>query len=193
MRPNTHVVGRAKRERSDQELLRASKAGQGGFDAFYTRHRDVILAFHARRVRDPEAALDLTAETFAAALAAIHAPDRKVPDAPLPWLFTIAHNKLVDSYRRGQIQDDMRRRLAMEPLPVTEDDLERVMGASDTDVLAELERRLPPDQFEAVRARVFDERDYAEIAEALQCSESVVRMRVSRGLRRLRVFVKEDR
>jgi RNA polymerase sigma-70 factor (ECF subfamily) len=37
-----------------------------------------------------------------------------------------------------------------------------------------------------VKARVVDEREYAEIAAVMRCSELVVRKRVSRGLGRLR-------
>ena len=42
---------------------------------------------------------------------------------------------------------------------------------------------LPPDQREAVLARHVAEQPYAVIAERLGCSESVVRQRVSRGLK----------
>jgi RNA polymerase sigma factor (sigma-70 family) len=45
---------------------------------------------------------------------------------------------------------------------------------------------LPADQREAVRGRVLEDRSYQELATSLQCSESVVRQRVSRGLRSLR-------
>jgi RNA polymerase sigma factor (sigma-70 family) len=55
-----------------------------------------------------------------------------------------------------------------------------------TGVLALLED-LPPRQREAVRARVLFEREYADIAAELRCSEMVVRQQVSRGLTRLRV------
>ncbi|MGO9763978.1 MAG: sigma factor-like helix-turn-helix DNA-binding protein [Solirubrobacteraceae bacterium] len=39
---------------------------------------------------------------------------------------------------------------------------------------------------DALRARILDERDYAQIARELRCSEAVVRKRVSRALRTLR-------
>ncbi len=45
---------------------------------------------------------------------------------------------------------------------------------------------LPETERTAVRARVVDEREYREIAGALECSESVIRQRVSRGLARAR-------
>jgi DNA-directed RNA polymerase specialized sigma24 family protein len=40
------------------------------FGRFYDRYVRSLLAYFQRRTRDPEAAADLTAETFAAALAA---------------------------------------------------------------------------------------------------------------------------
>jgi len=38
---------------------------------------------------------------------------------------------------------------------------------------------------------VIDERDYADIAMDMRCSEAVVRKRVSRGLRNLRTHLEE--
>ena len=52
---------------------------------------------------------------------------------------------------------------------------------------------LPEEQRTAVQARVVHERDYAEIAAELECSEAVVRQRVSRGLRTLRTRLAGER
>jgi RNA polymerase sigma-70 factor (ECF subfamily) len=45
---------------------------------------------------------------------------------------------------------------------------------------------LPSDQREAIKARVVEERSYEQLAATYRCSPSVVRKRVSRGLRTLR-------
>jgi DNA-directed RNA polymerase specialized sigma24 family protein len=45
---------------------------------------------------------------------------------------------------------------------------------------------LMADQFEALRARVLDERGYEDIARQLECSTAVVRKRVSRAISTLR-------
>ena len=42
-----------------------------------------------------------------------------------------------------------------------------------------------------MRARVIDERDYADIAKDMRCSEAVVRKRVSRGLGTMRARLEE--
>jgi RNA polymerase sigma factor (sigma-70 family) len=175
------------RQDDDRDLLRESRRGNGGFEAFYRRHCEAVLAFHAQRVRDPEQAADLTAETFAAALLAVHDRSRELPDAPVTWLFTIAHRKLIDSYRRGRVVAAARRELDLPPLAIDDQDIERIIDVSaSTDVALGLAAQLPPDQFQALRARVLDEREYADIARELECSEAVVRMRVSRALKKLR-------
>jgi RNA polymerase sigma-70 factor (ECF subfamily) len=60
----------------------------------------------------------------------------------------------------------------------------------DAGLAAALER-LPAGQRAAIRARIVDELDYAEIAGRLACSEAVVRKRVSRGLAALRRDLEE--
>jgi RNA polymerase sigma-70 factor (ECF subfamily) len=180
--------------RADRELLAACRDGRDGFGVFYTRYRATVLAFCAQRVADAELAADLTAETFAAALLAVHDARRPLPDVPAAWLLAIAHRKLVDSYRRGTVRDDARRRLAMEPVVLYDEDIERIHSVADsTDVVATLAEVLSPHQLHAVRARVLDERPYADIAAELGCSQTVVRMRVSRALTVLRaVEVRHD-
>jgi RNA polymerase sigma-70 factor (ECF subfamily) len=51
---------------------------------------------------------------------------------------------------------------------------------------------LSADQLRALTARVLDERDYPAIARQLECSEAVVRKRVSRALKTLREAIEES-
>ena len=52
---------------------------------------------------------------------------------------------------------------------------------------------LPEEQRSAIHARILQEREYAEIAGELRCSEAVIRQRVSRGLRTLRARLESQR
>ena len=173
----------------DERLLRAAGAEPAAFGAFYRRHEDRVLSYFLSRVGDPEVAADLTAETFAAALAGAHRFRPRKGPAPA-WLFGIAHNILAMSRRRGRVEARARRRLGMASIVLTDETVERI-GELDRTAL-ELVDELPADQQEAVRARVIDERDYEDIAMDLRCSEGVVRKRVSRGLGALRARL-EDR
>jgi RNA polymerase sigma-70 factor (ECF subfamily) len=47
---------------------------------------------------------------------------------------------------------------------------------------------LPAEQRAAIRGRVIEGRDYADLARELQCPEMVVRQRVGRGLRTLKAL-----
>lgn len=159
------------------------------FSEFYRRHLPAVTAFFARRVRDREAAFDLTAETFAAVVVSADRFDRARGPAAA-WLLGIAEHKLIDSVRRQRVEADARRRLALEPVVITDADLVCVEEFSHQPDLAELVAALPVAHREAVVARVIEERTYPEIAAHLRCSEAVVRQRVHRGLRRLREQLK---
>ena len=174
--------------RPDVVLLRAARDGDGeAFGEFYRRRRALLLGYLRPRVPDAETAADLMAESFAAALLAIRDPRRPVPDEPVAWLLTIARNKLIDSVRRGRVEQAARDRLAFEPLELDDEDIARIEdAAASIDMAASLEDLLSADQHAALRARIMDEREYSDIARDLRCSEAVVRKRVSRALKTLR-------
>jgi DNA-directed RNA polymerase specialized sigma24 family protein len=87
----------------DERLLATARAEPGAFGGFYRRYEDRVLSYFLARVGDPEVAADLTAETFAAALASAHRfrPRKKPASA---WLFGIARNTLAMSRRRGRVE-----------------------------------------------------------------------------------------
>jgi RNA polymerase sigma factor (sigma-70 family) len=172
----------------DATLLQASAHGDAeAFAAFYRRHLASVLRFCLRQTGSREAAADLTGEVFAAALASCGRYEAR-HDTATPWLLGIARNKLLESRRRGRVEDAARRRLGIARLELDDDDLARVdeLAALGDRPAVSLVEALPSDERAAVRARIVEERDYADIAAELECSESVVRKRVSRGLARVR-------
>ncbi|MEV4419150.1 RNA polymerase sigma factor [Patulibacter sp. NPDC049589] len=179
----------------DEALLRSAASGDDlAFAVFYRRHADGVTGFHLRRTGRPELAFDLTAETFAAVVVGL----RRFDPAKGPatgWLYGIAANKLLESLRRGRVEDRARRELRLDPVVLEDAGFARVedrASAADEDALRLALQALPEDQRAAVLARVVDERPYDEIARELSCSTSVVRQRVHRGLRQMRTQM-EDR
>ena len=168
---------------SDEALLAGTDPA--GFEEFYGRHVDTLLGFFARRTRDAELAADLTAETFAAALSGRRRFDAGHGSA-VGWLFGIAMKKLADAQRRGYADKKARRRLGMERIDLTDADIARIDRLGESTAASALVEALAPDQREAIRAHVLDERSYADIAADIEVSEAVVRKRVSRGLKTVR-------
>lgn len=174
--------------RSDTELLLAARDGDArAFGVFYRRHRLLTLAYLRRRTDDPETAADLLAESFAAALARVLDRAQTLPETPVAWLLTIARNKLIDSWRRGRVEAAAREQLGMQPLSLRDSDLGEIERlVAETDLRESLARLLPADQMQALAERVLEDRSYTEIARRMDCSEAVVRKRVSRALATLR-------
>jgi len=171
------------RHDSDEQLL--TRGDAASFEPFYVRHVDALLGYFARRTRDAELAADLTAETFAAALTARrrYRPEKGAAGA---WLYGIAFKKLADAQRRGYAENRARRRLGMERIELTDEDVLRIENLADDESASLLVEQLAPDQRDAVVAHVVDERSYGEIAGRQGTSEAVVRKRVSRGLHTVR-------
>ncbi len=179
-------------EISDADLLASTRSNPSAFASFYDRYEASVVGYFARRTGNAELAADLTGEVFASAL---EAAARYRPAAPTAagWLFTIAHNTLMTSLRRGRVESRARRRVGIrEAIAFAPDELERVeASAKRDDWVLELLDRLPVDQREAIRSRVVDERPYSDIARELQTSELVIRKRVSRGLSTMRKQLEE--
>ena len=179
-------------EVDDRTLIRASRRDAQPFGVFYARHERRLLVYLVRRTPSAELAADLCAEVFAVALEACRAGAAR-PETPVAWLFGIANHKLADSIRRRQVDDRARRRLQMRSIELSRGQLSAIERLSHDDEAMLLLSELSAEQREAVLARVVDDREYAEIARSLRCSESVVRKRVSRGLAALRLRLGEDR
>ncbi len=162
--------------KSDAELLRSARKSAGPFRELYERYAERVHAYHQRRTRSADAALDLTAETFA---------QNEAGGSAGPWLFGIARNVLLESVRRGRIERATSERLGIferldrEPAQVEPE-------ASWLDGLDEAFAALPESQRTAVELRVLGDLDYDAVADVLATTQPAARVRVSRGLAALR-------
>jgi RNA polymerase sigma factor (sigma-70 family) len=160
-----------------------------GFVALYERESEAVLVFCARRVLDPETALDLTAETFAQAFRARRAFRGSTEVEARAWLLTIARRQIGRFLRRGSLDRRALQRVGIQTpvlAPDEAEEIERRAGlVSLRAALATELARLNVDQREALRLRVVEERPYPEVARRLGVSEATARARVSRGLRAL--------
>lgn len=169
--------------------LRNSRTDPAAFSRFYEAEAPRLLIFFARRTCDPHAALDLCAETFAAAFAGRKRFRGDSDDEARAWLYGIAQHQLSRFFRRGATERRALARLGMQVPAMSEDDLELLEREAD---LAGVRARvrsgledLSGDHREALRLRVVEELPYDEVARRLGVSEPTARARVSRGLRAL--------
>lgn len=155
----------------------------------YRSHARDLLVFFTRRVYDPEIALDLVAETFAAAFAGRRSFRDEDPTQAIRWIYGIANHQLAHYFRRGAVERRALAKLGVEVPVMTEHEYERIIELTGLDqlrgrVAAALDE-LPLDQRRAIELRIIEERPYREVSDEMGISEQVARARVSRGLRAL--------
>src|ERR1700722_1215534 len=118
-------------------VARVARGNETAFGVLYRRYLPLVLRWSLRQTGDREVAADLAAEVFAAALIASrrYAPEQGSVAA---WLLGIAKNKLRGSRRRKRVEDAARRKLGLEPVTLTDADLDRVdeLASLDTDISA---------------------------------------------------------
>jgi RNA polymerase sigma factor (sigma-70 family) len=175
---------------SDAELLRASRRDDHAFRQVYDRHAGRVFRFLEARCDERETALDLTAEVFARAWLHRGRFRDEAGGSALPWLLGIARNVLRASLEQRRIETEARRRLGLEYRDAT---VEPDAGWLLEDV-GEIElvlTRLPAAERDAIALRVVESLSYRDVATRLECSEAAARVRVHRGLSRLRAILEE--
>jgi RNA polymerase sigma factor (sigma-70 family) len=181
-------------DRTDSQLLLASKDDADAFTELYRRHAEELLRYFARRILDPEAAAELTAETFAEAFAS----RRNYTDVGVngvAWLYGIARNRLSRFFRTGRVDAAARRRLGMPERELPPEDYERIEDLVDfapiRGALLDALETLSSDHREAMRLHVIEGLEYPEVARRMRCSEANARQRVSRGLRKVAMVLRD--
>jgi RNA polymerase sigma-70 factor (ECF subfamily) len=174
--------------RSDAELIVASPTDPHAFRELYDRWADCLLAYFYRRVRNPEVAADLLAETFAVAYER-RGSFRDVGKPGGSWLYGIARRELSRYFRRSRVELRAVQRLGLEVPQLDQVSVAAIEALEGVDAnrawLTDALARLSVRERDAVQLRVVGELDYGEIARRLQCSEAAARTRVHRGLARL--------
>jgi RNA polymerase sigma factor (sigma-70 family) len=172
----------------DAQLILASRDDPAAFRLLYDRWAERLLAYFYVRVRDPDVAADLLAETFAVA----YERRRRFKDTGRPggaWLYGIARKELSHFFRRSAVDRRALKRLGIAVPVLDEESTARIEQLAEVEtqeprLVAALERMTELER-EAVELRVLDELEYSEIALRLGCSEGSARTRVHRGLARL--------
>jgi RNA polymerase sigma-70 factor (ECF subfamily) len=155
----------------------------------YDRYSTRLVRYLQQQGARDDVALDATQEMFARLIVQGRRVRPSSDGTIWPWLAVSGRNLLRDWQRRGAIEAKARHRLNLPVSPEATDPLARIEATQLQAGLSDGLERLSPDQRTAVTARVIQERDYSEIADATGTSEATVRRRVSRGLRAMQTFL----
>lgn len=180
------------REPSDEELmLRAAQADPDAFAQLYHRHKEGLLNFCYRLLRNWEDAGDVFQEAFR--YLHVHAASYQPTARFTTYLFHIARNMCIDVLRRRKRwnlqQLDTQVDVPDDPSPPAQP-LEQ--GEMEQKIRKAMEE-LPEAYREVVHLRVVEDLAYEEIAQVLECPVGTVKSRLHSGLGLLRQILKRNK
>jgi RNA polymerase sigma-70 factor (ECF subfamily) len=169
----------------DNEARLVELATAGRFDAFaslYTRHLDAIYRYTYYRTGNTQDAEDLTEQVFIKAWEGMPGY-RAAGCAFAGWLYRIAHNLMVDYYRK---QKSSGKSIELDEAAWTtaplESTLDTVIKAEETNRLAAAIASLPDDYQQIISLRFIEGLGHAEIAGIMDKSENACRALQHRAL-----------
>jgi len=166
-----------------EAMVRDARAGDThALGRLYDTYRDRVARFATGRLGDAEKAEDVTSETFEAVLRNLGSYRPGIDFEA--WLFTIAHRRVADVFRRRS----RRREVALDEKvpPAVGGPEEAVLAAERRAEVAGAFRRLRADQQEVLALRVLGGLSATQVGEVLGKSEGAVRVAQHRALRSLR-------
>lgn len=176
----------------ERELVEAARHDVNAFAALYRRYVHRIHAYAYRRTSSPSLAEDVTSATFEKALRSLHVYRWKEPGIG-PWLFRIAANELVDTYRR----DNRQERTADSVLNEMRDG-HRQQGpfigqVDDSDEVRGALAKIRPRYQRALTLRYFADLTNEEVADAMNVSKATMAVILHRGTTALRRAIEASR
>jgi RNA polymerase sigma-70 factor, ECF subfamily len=174
-------------ETPEQQALleRASRAEPAALGALYDQYADRIYAYVYHRVGQAEVAEDLTGQVFMRMLEAIRT-GRGWRTSFSGWLYRIAHNLVIDYYRRrGRVTlvdiDDAA------PVKATHGDPARSAETLlDREYLRAALFQLTEEQAQVITLRFMEERSIAEVANLMDKTEGAIKALQYRAVLSLR-------
>ena len=176
-------------EAGDEQLMLAYREGDAGaFEQLYRRHKGGLYRFVLRSIRDRAVAEELYQEIW---MRAIEARGRYEAQAKFTtWLYTIAHNRLVDHWRkRGLTLVSLDQDEAGQAEPPAGADYDPHLRLEAKQGLARFARALeslPPAQREAFLMHEEAGMSVAEIAHATGAGEEAAKSRLRYAVSRLK-------
>lgn len=187
---------------SDRELVSAFLNGQSAaFEELLTRHQNRIYSYIFMMVRDRELAEDIFQDTFIKVIHTLRGGRYNEEGKFLPWVLRIAHNIVIDQYRRrcrmplvrgGGTRDE-----DFDIFSVLTSSLrsaeEKLIALQTDQRLHQLISHLPREQKEVLMLRVYGGLSFQEIAQQTGVSINTALGRMRYALINLRKLIRLHR
>lgn len=182
---------------SDRVLLNNYLSGdRGAISELIERHAGRVRSYIGMLVKDDDVADDIFQETFIKAVKVIDEGRYTDTGKFLSWVLRIAHNRVLDHFRRAKSNKMLNESEAgydvIGTMRFSEPTTEEVMMHGEMEqTVRELIAQLPEEQQEVVRLRYYSKLSFAEIAEQTEVSINTALGRMRYALINLRRMIQE--
>ncbi|MDX2362692.1 MAG: sigma-70 family RNA polymerase sigma factor [Crocinitomicaceae bacterium] len=182
----------------DRELVTAYISGdEKAFEALLARHKDKIYRFIYMKVRDGALAQDIFQDAFIKVVNTLKAGSYNEEGKFLPWAMRIAHNLVIDYFRKNNkvrlisesssMRDDFN---IFHTLKLDEENAEDEMTREELESqMVDLVEHLPDTQRDILKMRIFKEMSFKDIAEQEDISINTALGRMRYALINLRKLI----
>jgi RNA polymerase sigma-70 factor (ECF subfamily) len=170
------------REISDEQLMQRYAKGEAkAFDQLYARHRAPLYRYFVRQIKNPATANDLYQGTWEKI---IKARDRYRATSPFTaWMYRIAHNHLVDYYRRLQDTEPVETEVLPDDRP---DPAEGLIDSEQSEQLRASIIALPEEQRNTLLLKLETGLKMDQIADVTGVSRETVKSRLRYAVNKLK-------
>ncbi len=182
---------------SDQELVAAFLNGDElSIETLINRHRSKVYTYIYLTIKNHSLAEDLFQETFIKVIQSLRAGKYKDNGRFLSWVIRIAHNLIIDHFRKekqmNSISNDDSELDLLNNKKLAEDNIEDLLVSDQIrEDIRKLVNELPSDQREVVLMRHFGGLSFKEIADQTGVSINTALGRMRYALINLRKMIKE--
>ena len=176
---------------SDQELVKNYLNGDNAsFEILLTRHKSRVFAFIMSKIKNRDLSEDIFQDTFIKVINSLQKGKYNEEGKFLPWMMRIAHNLMIDHFRKEAKMRKVRPTAEFDIFDVLDDgnkNQEEVM--MQTQVHADLKvliDQLPKDQKEVLKMRYFEDLSFKQISNLTETSINTALGRMRYALINLR-------
>jgi RNA polymerase sigma-70 factor, ECF subfamily len=161
-----------------------------------TRHQSKIYGFIYSKMPDRDVADDVFQDTFIKVIKTLKSNSYNEEGKFLPWVMRIAHNLIVDHYRKNKKMPMLRETEEFSIFSILSDNSLNAEGQIITEViekdLQKIVQELPPDQREVLMMRIYQDLSFNEIADLTGVSINTALGRMRYALMNLRKVIEKN-
>ncbi|MDA9669072.1 sigma-70 family RNA polymerase sigma factor [bacterium] len=181
---------------SDQVLVKKYINGDNySFEVLLNRHKSRVFAFIMSKIKNKDLSEDIFQDTYVKVVNSLQKGKYNEEGKFLPWVMRIAHNLVIDHFRKQKKMHMVRSNNDFDIFDVIKDGNinvdDRLIRDQIFSDLRGLINLLPNDQKEVLMMRYFEEMSFKKIAEHFDISINTALGRMRYALINLRVLKKK--